>query len=272
VDYVNLNGKLLAKEDAGLPIHNGAVRYGYGVFETMLVRDTEIRLKQYHWERLVDGISKLFLELPAHITCSYLEEQVIQTVRKNKLEQLCRVRLQIHSGDGGLFEPGIVKAGFFIECFPLEESIIRFNVNGLVVGIAGGVQKSADTLANLKTCSALIYAIAARQAKANKWNDALVCNTDGNIIESTIANIFWVKNDVVHTPPLSEGCIAGIARRYLTDNTIVIEQKLALSDLEAADEVFLTNAIRGIKWVKNINNTNLNNVITKNLYNLFFVR
>ncbi len=41
-----------------------------------------------------------------------------------------------------------------------------------------------------------------RQAKEHKWNDALICNTAGDVIESTIANIFWVSNGVVYTPPL----------------------------------------------------------------------
>ena len=93
--------------------------------------------------------------------------------------------------------------------------------------------------------------MAARQAKQNKWNDALVLNTAGNIIESAIANIFWVKDGNIYTPPLAEGCVAGVMRRHLLQITPGIAEKpLTIDALSAADEVFLTNAIKGIRWVR----------------------
>jgi branched-chain amino acid aminotransferase len=142
-----------------------------------------------------------------------------------------------------------------IECFALAAEVVKLNENGLIVGISRGLSKSADTLANLKSCNALIYAIAARQAKDQKWNDALVCNTAGNIIESTIANIFWIKDGTIYTAPLSDGCIAGVMRRHLMEKVAVKEQSLTRSALLQADEVFLTNAVKGIRWVSTIHDT-----------------
>jgi branched-chain amino acid aminotransferase len=271
LQYININGKLTDIVSGWIPIDNGAFRYGYGLFETMFVQKGNIALKEYHMERLFAGMEQLLFTIPALMNPLWMEEQVLKTVNKNKLEKLCRLRLQVFAGGGGLFGAHANQPGFVIECFELNEDIISLNENGLALGIAEGLNKSTDSLSNLKSCNALIYAIAARQAKTNKWNDALICNTDGNIIESTIANIFWIKGEKVYTPPLAEGCIAGIMRRYVMEQSgNVTEQRLTLAALLEADEVFLTNAIKRIKWVGSINDKTYTNTMTQKIYNQCF--
>jgi branched-chain amino acid aminotransferase len=255
MSFINLNGKLTSAADTQPPHDNRAFRYGYGLFETMLFRDGHIELKQYHWERLFAGMRQLQLEVPDLISYEWLEEETIKTVEKNKLEKLCRVRLQIYAEGGGLYDAKSQKPGFIIECFPLEPSSLQLNENGLVTGIASGLLKSMDALANLKTCNALIYAMAARQAAAEKWNDAFICNTNNNIIESAISNVFWTKNGELFTPPLSEGCIAGVMRRNVITklaekNIHVYEKPLSAEAALNADEIFLTNTIKRIRWVR----------------------
>jgi branched-chain amino acid aminotransferase len=266
--YINLNGKITLATEAAIPIDNGSFRYGYGLFETMRVANGAICLKEYHWERLFAGMKSLYLEIAPLMGPENLEQQVLRTVKKNNLEGLSRVRLQIFAGGGGLYSSNHKLPSFLIECFPLDAAAIAFNENGLVAGIATGLYKSIDTLSNIKSCNALIYAIAARQAKENKWNDALICNTKNNIIESAIANIFWIKNGTVYTPPLSGGCVAGVMRRYvmavLGD---VVEKELHPGALPGADEVFLTNAIKGIRWVKNIDNSVYGNKMVQAINN-----
>lgn len=259
VRYININGKITAATDASVPSDNRAFRYGYGLFETMLFCDGAILLKELHWQRLFSGLEQLHFDIPKLISPQYFEDEIIQTVKKNKLEKYCRVRLQLFAGSGGLFDTHPNKAGFIIECFDLEPNISDLNENGLVVGIASGLKKSPDSLSNLKTSNALIYAMAALQAKANKWNDALIYNTNDHIIESTIANIFWVKNETIYTPPLSSGCVAGIMRKHIIsslakNNIIVTEKDLSELELLSADELFVTNAIRRIKWIHALQN------------------
>jgi branched-chain amino acid aminotransferase len=242
----------MAEPDAAVPYDNRAFRYGYGLFETMLVRDGIIQLANYHWERLFAGAKGLSFDMPKLMTVDWLTEEVLRTVKKNGLEKLCRVRLQLYGGNGGILEEQNPKPGYIIECYAINEETTQLNEPGLVLGIADGIIKVVDSLANFKTTNALVYAIAAQQAKANKWNDALVLNSNGNIIESTIANIFWIKDGQVYTPPLSEGCVAGVMRRYIMERVPVTETILTTETLYVADELFLTNAIRRIKWVSKI--------------------
>lgn len=260
--YTNLNGKITEAENAMVSADNRAFRYGYGLFETMLIKDGKIALASYHWERLMTGLKALHLELPKLLTIAVLEEEVLKTARKNKLEQLCRVRMQLYADDGGLFDGKSQKLQYVIECYTLEEHICQLNEIGLVMGIAKGLMKANDSIANHKTTNALVYALAAQQAKENKWNDALILNTEGNIIETTIANIFWINDNVIYTPPLSEGCISGVMRRYIMEHAEVVEQLLTLDILIHADGVFISNAIRRIKWVTAIgNNTYSKNAV-----------
>jgi branched-chain amino acid aminotransferase len=271
LNYINLNGKITHVSDVKMPIDNGAFRYGYGLIETMLVQDSTIRLKQYHWDRLFAGLAQLELETGALVTPAYLENEILRTVKTNKSESLCRVRLQMFAGGGGLYGAENRKADFIIECFSLEPDTRRLNENGFVTGVAVGLSKSQDALSNLKSCNALIYAMAAQQARQHKWNDALVCNTPGSIIESSIANIFWIKNGNIYTPPLSDGCVAGVMRRYLIEKTgAVAERSLTLPDLLQADEVFLTNAIKGIRWVSRIDEAAYGNEQVRNIYQSVF--
>jgi len=264
--YANLNGKIIAASDVSIG-DNSAFRYGVGLFETMLVRDGLIRFAQSHWGRLFTGIEHLGFEVPTLFSALQLENEVLKTVKKNHSEQLCRVRLQVFGAGGGLYDREHNRPLYLIECYHLAPETLLFNENGLVTGIAHGLAKANDAIANLKTSNALVYAIAAKMAKQQKWNDALLLNTSGNIIESTIANIFWVKDGSLHTPPLSEGCVGGVMRRHLLETVPGIKQEpLTQQILHGCDELFLTNAIRGIRWVGQYGDRKYGNTLSQRLF------
>jgi branched-chain amino acid aminotransferase len=113
--------------------------------------------------------------------------------------------------------------------------------------------------------------LAALYTKEKKLNDCLVLNSNGNIADSTIANVFIIKDGVVFTPSLSEGCISGVMRRFLIEKLRstdfeLREEALAIKNLEEADEVFLTNAIKGIRWVKQFRYKIYPNINTMKIY------
>lgn len=201
--------------------------------------------------------------MPELMTREWIEGEILRTAKKNKLEKLCRIRLQIYAGRGGLYDGQNMWSEFVIESIPIEQHLTQLNDKGLTLCIAEGLQKSPDFIANMKTSNALIYSLAAAHAKRKRVDDALVYNTNGNIIESTIANIWWIKGKDLYTPPLSEGCIAGVMRKYLMQELPmkglnIIEKPLTLNELKKADGVFLTNAVRRLKWVANIEGTEYN--------------
>jgi branched-chain amino acid aminotransferase len=102
-------------------------------------------------------------------------------------------------------------------------------------------------------------------------NDCLIINTENRICDSTIANVFWIKNGTIFTPPLSEGCVAGVMRSHLLTELplqgYTVEEKTAVADdLVDADEIFLTNAISGLRWVSDFKGKKYGNTISTKIF------
>lgn len=255
--HVNVNGRLLKHTNAAVPYDSRAVRFGFSLFETMLIQDGQIQLEEYHWERLFKGLKKFDFVLPELMDKEWMKEEIMRTVKKNNISKLCRVRFQIYAGRGGLFDGQNPWSEFVIYCETVEQHVLQLNEKGLTLTYATGLAKSADSIANYKTTNAMIYALGARQAKARKTDDAIIVNTDDNPIETTIANIFCIYDDVIYTPSLAEGCVAGVMRRHvlkeLSEKGFKVKEKAITREfLIDAEAVFATNAIRRLKWVENI--------------------
>ena len=230
---------------------NRGYRYGDGLFETMKVHRGKILLAAYHWERLSAGMKLLGLEPPAFFEPARLEEQILSLSNKNNCGELARIRLSVFGGNGGLYDDHR-DTQFLIEAWALPATVNKMNENGLVLGVYEGARKHIDHFSNLKSANFLPYTLAARYAKVQHWNDAIVLNTEGRIADTTIANIFLVKDGTILTPSLQEGGVAGVMRRWALENSPlpVQEGPITLADLKTADEIFVTNAIHGVRWVR----------------------
>jgi len=253
MEFVIINGTILEKSKAGLSPDDHSYRYGDGLFETMKIENGNILLEEYHFERLFSGFETLKFKSPVLFTKQRIIEQVKELCKKNNNEASARVRLSVSRGSGGLYDCDN-DFSYLIESWPLDQK--GTNENGLIIDIFPDARKSIDVFSNLKSANYLPYVMAAIWAKENRLNDALILNQHDRICDSTIANIFWIKDKKIFTPPLNEGCVAGVMRKKIlklaTRNSDypVQEDFLSLEILLQADEVFLTNAVTGIRWVK----------------------
>ena len=269
--YFNYNGKIMEEGALILGADNRGLRYGDGLFETIKMINGRLVFEDEHFARLWKGMALLQFEIPKHFTADKLQNEIKALAIKNNHEAFARVRLTIIRGDGGVYDLKSYGPNYIIQTWPLEISNGELNSNGLVVGIYTDVKKSCDVLSNFKHNNYLPYVLAALSAKKGKWNDAILLNTEGRLCDTTTANIFIVKDEVIYTPPLSEGCVAGILRRIiikslLDTNWQVVEKSLTIADLLNADEVFLTNSIRNIRWVKQAGDTTYINSVTQKIF------
>jgi branched-chain amino acid aminotransferase len=113
--------------------------------------------------------------------------------------------------------------------------------------------------------------MAAAFAKKNNLDEAILLNAYNHICESAIANIFIIKGNTVFTPPLTEGCVEGTIRTFLLKKEEVedlkIQEKILLrNDLLAADELFLTNSIQPVRWVKGFGEKEYGNEKVKEIF------
>jgi branched-chain amino acid aminotransferase len=270
-DFILFNGKFLPAATALVGADNRGLRFGDGLFETFRFTQGKIAFEEWHFERLFKGLNKLGFECPALYTPAALAGLTATLCRKNG-HSSARVRINIFRGNGGLYDPENHHPHTIIQTWPLPGNGFELNENGLVAGVYTEANKPMDAFANLKTNNFLAYTMAALHAKKQHWNEAFVLNTAGRICDATIANIFIVKDGQITTPPLTEGCIAGIMRRHFLEQLPlhgyrVQEKALPLEDLLAADELFLTNAVRGIRWVRECGPSSYTNLQTLQIFN-----
>lgn len=263
--YFNYNGKILPESTTIAGADSRALKYGDGLFETLKLKNGHLILADDHFARLWKGMYILKFEIPRLLTPEQLEAEIIALALKNRLVN-CRVRVTIYRGDGGLYDPVNMLPKYIIQNWALPEQNAKLNVNGLEVCIYKDIRKSYDLLSGLKHNNFLLYIMAALYAKSQKCNDALVLNSNSMLCDSTIANIFLIKNNIIYTPALSEGCIAGVMRKFLISVLPLLgikirEASLSVDDLLDADEVFLSNSIYNIRWVASFENKKYKNEV-----------
>jgi branched-chain amino acid aminotransferase len=275
MEYFNYNGKFYTNGSAIIAENNRGLRFGDGLFETMRTVNGSVDLIDEHFARLWKGMGLLQFNIPKLFTPDLLEEQVQALLKKNGHDKIARIRLTLFRGDGGLHDDIDHKPNWLIQTWALPADSGSWNSNGLVLGIYADVKKSRDILSNIKHNNFLPYVMASMHVAKQKWNDAVVLNIEGRICETTIANIFLIKDGIVHTPSLSEGCIAGIMRKHILQqlaksNIPVKEAEITVEDLQHADEVFLSNSIYQVRWVQSIGDKRYSNTETQKIYAAIF--
>jgi branched-chain amino acid aminotransferase len=275
--FLNYNGKVYPAGKQLISPNNRSFRYGDGFFETMKMLNGKIVLGSLHFERLFSSLETMLFNKPKLLTAASLEEQIIELAKKNKHTKSGRVRLMIFRGDGGLYDAQDNHPNYLIQTWEMNDANNSLNENGLVIDIFKDAHKACDKFSHIKSNNYLSYVMAALWAKQQKLNDALVLNSLGNIADATIANLFIVKDGIILTPALTEGCVAGTMRRYLLqcmrkEGMPVQETGITIDDLISASEVFLTNAGYGLRWVQSCGSTNYTPQAAPMLYKKFIER
>ena len=278
-NWLFYNEEVLPADTPIIAAGNRGLRFGEGLFETIKVKDARpekelIPLFDGHMERLNRGLDVLNMKLPDHYTPDYIRQRMLDLCSHNNINGAARVRLTVVRGNGTLFTTEEPYASVIIQAEPLASEYGMLNENGFTIDICPGIQKSTDTLANLKSNNYLPYIMAAQYARQHQLNECLVLNTHNRICDGTIANVFYIYQNNLYTPPLSEGGVAGVMRQFLLtelpkDGYTVHEKLVTPEELEAADEVFLTNALYGIRWVRQFRNKVYPNKMVTELYRMF---
>jgi branched-chain amino acid aminotransferase len=269
-DWINFDGQLLRSGTPLLAATNRSFRYGDGLFETMMVRDGRLCLGAYHFDRLFSGMQFLQLAIPDDFGREKLEAQILGLCEQNGNPPRSRVRMVVFRGEGAISDPVMPLSHYVIESWPLPGEP-ALNDKGLAIDVFPDGRKACDALSNLKSNNYLLYVLATLYAQKHALDDCLVLNSRDRLADSTIANLFYVSEGQFLTPALSEGCVAGVMRRHLLENMpragfSVQERIVTPEDLLTADEIFLTNAIRGIRWVGSFRGAKFTNRLTANVY------
>lgn len=252
--YINHNGTIISDTTPVLSSSNRAFRFGDALFETIRLINQKPQLLKSHYERLIKGMRLLKMNIPEYLTEDFLRSAIIELAKKSNLIGDSRVRFTVYRADGGYYSPDSNDIAFLMEIIPLETNGYALNFKGLTIDIYSEIKKTPSFLSSIKSANSLLYVMAGIYKTEKALDDCIIMNDKMNIIESIDSNIFAVKNGVLYTPPVSEGCVEGVMRKKIIElaqiNKIAVyEIPIMQNVLLASDELFLTNTISGTKWI-----------------------
>ncbi len=271
IQYISYNGQVIAANEFGITINNRSFQYGDGLFETMHAVGSQVQFFYDHIERLVASMKVLKMEVPVRFTIDTmgLQKEIAKLLTKNKIFKGGRVRLTVFRRAGGLYSPKTSEVSYIVQALPLEQTYYELNTKGYIIDVFDEIPKPVNILSGIKSTSSLLYIMAGIYRKENNLDECLLINETGNIVEGMSSNIFLVKDNYIYTPPLRSGCLNGIMRKKVINLaksegfTVFDEVPIKLQDIMAADELFFTNAITGIRWVMGFKHRRYFNKITK---------
>jgi branched-subunit amino acid aminotransferase/4-amino-4-deoxychorismate lyase len=258
-EFINFNGTIVPAQQAVMTLANRGFRYGDGLFESMRWMKGELKFAELHADRIRRGMKILKIDGYSRLDTYFLRENVAELIRRNKTGPNARVRLSIFRDSGGLYNPENNKMGFALEVTKIQESEYTSNNRGLIVDIFDEIPKPVNVLSNLKTSNSLLYVLAGVYKDQHSLDEVLIINQNGFLCEAMSSNVFVVYDQEIYTPALTEGCIAGVMRHVVMklakeNNLNIVEAQINPAILDQAEEVFVTNAAKGIQWVMGYNN------------------
>jgi|TARA_B100000809_G_scaffold84983_1_gene83518 branched-chain amino acid aminotransferase len=248
---INFNGELLFKENIKLTTDNRGFKYGDGIFETIKVVHKKVIFWEDHYFRLMASMRMLRMKIPMEFTLEFLEKEILKTVDVLEDGASFRVRLNVFRKDGGLYTPKTNAINYLIEA---SESNYKTKET-YEIDVFKDFYNYSGLLSTIKTNNRMLNTLASIYANENDLDNCILVNERKGVVEVANANIFIVKNNIVKTPALTEGCIKGVVRSKVIDILIknkdftIEETVISPFEIQKADEVFITNAIMGIQAV-----------------------
>ncbi len=236
-----INGQF--SEDNKLSAFDRGFLLGDGLFETFIKKDGRIPFFKAHMARLFSSLKRLDLFL------SYDEEYFENVFDKFPDNNV--IRLTVSRGaskERGLWPVDSVP---FVcaQSYPLKPAETAISISTISFP-----KNEKSPLVGIKSLNYLEAILAKKEVVEKNCDDGVFLNTQGHVCEAITANLFWVKSGQLYTPPLSVGALPGVTRQVILGREKVEERKVLLDELYNVDEIFLTNAVQGIRSVIQLDN------------------
>lgn len=238
---------LVNGQPTGVDPADRGLAYGDGLFETMAVRDGEIRWLGLHLDRLEHGCRRLAIPAPARASLA-AELRAHCPPEGRAVAKLIVTR---GPGERGYAPPerATPTRVLGISAWP-EFPAARYR-EGIAVRVCGLRLGENPALAGLKHLCRLEQVLAQLELGGHAVDQGLLLDTSGNVVGGTSSNLFAVHGADLVTPALLRCGIKGVMRRAVLEAATALgirtaERDLTLAQVSGADELFMTNALIGI--------------------------
>ncbi|QCO18701.1 2-keto-4-methylthiobutyrate aminotransferase (plasmid) [Azospirillum brasilense] len=242
MNVVWLNGRLLPAEEARIDPADRGFTLGDGLFETIRVAGGTARHLGRHLDRLADGAALLGLPLPHGATALADAAAALiaaQDQADGGVEGVLRITLTRGTGARGVLPPADAVPTLLMTLAPAPPP-----AGPVEAAIARSTRRNEHSpLSRVKSLNYLDSILARREAATRGAGEALLLNGAGRLAESSVANLFVVRDGRLLTPPVAEGALPGIRRALILERSDAGEAPLDVADLLGAEEAFLTNSL-----------------------------
>ncbi|MEM7510305.1 MAG: aminotransferase class IV [Bacteroidota bacterium] len=252
-----LNGQLVEETSPEASVLNRGFKYGDALFETIRVYHKQIPLLSYHLDRLIKGLYIMKYEFHEGDFRRQMKQELYRALEVNGIVEHGKIRLQVYRAGEGTYTPLQRKPQYVIETYPLRNDPFKAS-KPITLGSYQEYELGLHPLSGIKTVNATVYILAGMHAMESGVDECLVYQ-QGKVAETHISNIFLVKQKKLITPPLETGCLDGVMRRKLIEVcqtlSVPVEERLFKESMvKQADEVFVTNSVKGIVPVDEFQN------------------
>ena len=250
-----IDGRIVAADEARVPVLDHGLLYGDGVFEGIRAYGRAVFRLDDHLARLAVSAKAIGLALPQR-------QGAIRAIVLDTLRALGRadayVRLVVTRGTGALGvdptscpEPRLFCIAAEAQIYPEEK--LASGLELVTVSVRRPALDAVDP--RVKSLNYLNNALAKREARLRGADEALILNAAGAIAEASVANVFALRGRTLATPPPTDGALEGITRRSVLElapglGLAPVERSLSRVDLLGADEVFLSGTGAGLVPVR----------------------
>ena len=253
MSIIYYNSNFIKYDDFSIKYNNRAFNYGDGFFETIRIINSKTFNFQSNYSRYLYACN--ILKIKDVKSLLFFSNILSQLINKNSINH-GYAKIHISRSGEGKYQPNSYASNVLITINSCE----KFKINNPVsICVFSKQLKSISSLSNIKSINSLIPVLASIFAMEKDVDNALLLNTNHNIIEATNANLFIVKGKTICTPPKEDGPVLGTMRNWILSHVEVKEMSLTEEDLINSDEVFLTNSTLGIVSVKSIGKKIFNN-------------
>jgi 4-amino-4-deoxychorismate lyase len=245
-----INGQI----EAHFPIRDRGLAYGDGLFETIAIIDQVAHNWDLHLLRLTAGAKRLSISLPDEQTLLDGLSYFFQHINSDKF--ILKIILTRGGGGGGYQCPENQASNWIMLSSPWPVYPLEYYLDGIDVQQLDFQLSVQPALAGIKHLNRLEQVLA-RQGLSQQYQEAILCNTKGDVIEGISSNVYFGQNDILLIPSLSNSGIEGTIRSQIMTlcQQLNIKFKIAnfsLDVLNDSEEIFYSNSIMGLWPVKKI--------------------
>lgn len=243
-----LNGSIVALDEARLSPASAGALYGWGVFTTLGVARSQPRAFEHHWERLVVHAERA--RVPLEWERDAIESALLELIARAKVAD-GRARITLLRARAGLWQTA---GGRDADAAVFVSGRSPSPGRDLALTVSPYRLNSGAPMAGIKTTAYVEHLAALDEARERGFDEAIMLNERGEVVEATAANLFWARGGELFTPALQTGCLAGVTRRFVLEAASrlgirAFEGSHHVGELHDADEIFLTNSGWGLAAV-----------------------